>query len=225
MFFYDSTIILIIPVLILAFWAQSKVKGNYQKFSRVPIASGLSGKEIAERILKGNGIDHVEVVKHEGTLSDHYNPSTKRVHLSEGVYHGRSIASASIAAHEVGHALQHAGGYYPIVLRGNLLPVASFGSKAAFPLFILGFLFSAPALMDLGIIFFAAALLFHVVTLPVEYNASGRAVNQLSEAMILNPEEMVGARSMLNSAALTYVASTLMALANLLRLLLIRGRR
>lgn len=224
--FFDPTIILIIPVMILAFWAQSKVKSNFIKYSRIKASSDSTGAEVAERILQENGIYDVRVLPEKGELTDHYNPSTKEVHLSEPIFYGTSIASISIAAHEVGHAIQHAKGYYPVVLRGNLLPLANIGSTLAFPLFIAGLIFSFGPLMDIGIIFFSAALLFHIVTLPVEFNASSRAIQQLQDLnFVSNNQEVSSCKSMLGAAAMTYVASTLMALMQLIRLLILRNSR
>ena len=225
MFFYDPTFVLLIPVLILAFYAQSKVKGEYNKYKKVACSANLSGAEIAEAILHKNGVYDVQVVPVSGTLSDHYDPSKKEIRLSEDIYYGKSVSAVSIAAHETGHALQHAGGYYPLQLRANILPVANIGSTMAFPLFLIGLLLGTPFLMDLGIIFFAGALLFHIITLPVEFNASQRAIKQLSEGIIVYPEELKGAKSVLKAAALTYVASTLMALVQFLRLIILRNAR
>ncbi|MCB5230754.1 MAG: zinc metallopeptidase [Candidatus Cloacimonas sp.] len=225
MFYYDSTMLLIIPVLILAFYAQSKVHGNYKKYSKKQNLANLTGGEIAREILDRKGLTDVNIYPIKGVLTDHYNPAKKTVNLSEDVYYGRSISSSSIAAHEVGHAIQHATKYYPLVLRTGILPIAQLGSSAAFPLFLLGLLFSIPIMMDLGIIFFAGALLFHVVTLPVEYNASRRAMVELNQGILVSQEEISGAKAVLNAAALTYVASTLMALMQLIRLVLIRGSR
>ncbi|MDD2650061.1 MAG: zinc metallopeptidase, partial [Candidatus Cloacimonetes bacterium] len=160
MFFFDNTMILIIPVLILAFWAQSKVRSNFSKYSKIRSVSGLTGAEVAEQILKSNGIFDVQVLPEKGELTDHYNPSTKEVHLSEPIFYGSSVASISVAAHEVGHAIQHARGYYPVVLRSQILPAANLGSTMAFPLFIIGLIFSFSLLMDIGIVLFAAALAF-----------------------------------------------------------------
>lgn len=224
---FDSTILLIIPVLILAFWAQSKVKSNYKKYSQISASCNLTGAEVARAILAQNGINDVDVVPEPGELTDHYHPTTKEVHLSEHIYHGRSIAAMSVAAHEVGHAIQHARGYYPVVLRGNLLPVANLGSTLAFPMFFIGFIFSSFSfLMDLGIIFFSGALLFHLVTLPVEFNASFRAIGELeSGGYVVIPEEKSSCKKMLGAAAMTYVASTLMALMQLIRLIILRNSR
>lgn len=225
MFFYDSTIILLIPVLLLAFYAQSQVKGNYKKFSRVANSSGITGAETARRILDKHGLYDVKVVPVEGELTDHYDPRKKVVSLSENIYYGKSVSSLSIAAHEVGHAIQHATKYAPLSVRASILPVASIGTTAAFPLFIIGFFVASPLLMDLGIIFFSAALLFHVVTLPVEFNASSRAIAELRNGLITTDQEVYGAKKVLNAAALTYIAATLMALVQLLRLVLLRGSR
>lgn len=225
MFFYDPTIILIIPVLILAFYAQSKVKGNFNKYKKLPCSINMTGEQLARNLLERNGVRDVDVKPVKGVLSDHYHPTKKEVRLSEEIYYGKSVSAISIAAHEVGHALQHANGYYPLQLRANILPVANIGSTMAFPMFIIGFLFRTPFLMDIGIILFAAALVFHVVTLPVEFNASKRAIKQLSDGFVIYPEEMKGAKVVLNAAALTYIASTLMALVQLIRLIVLRGSR
>ncbi len=211
--------------MILAFWTQSNVQSVYQKFKRVRHSSGMSGAQTAEYILRRNGINDVSVREVKGTLTDHYNPRTKEVCLSSDIYHGASISSVTIAAHEVGHAMQHANGYVPLSLRASILPFAQLGSGAAIPLFFIGFLFSFPFLMDLGIIFFAGAFLFQVVTLPVEFNASARAVNQLSNGINMQNEETVYSRRVLRAAALTYVASTLVALVHLIRLIILRGGR
>ncbi|MCL2062967.1 MAG: zinc metallopeptidase [Candidatus Cloacimonetes bacterium] len=223
--FFDPTFLLLIPVMILAIWAQTNVKSSYKKYSQVKNSINISGAEAAEQILKKNGIYDVPVHVGKGFLIDHYHPGKKEVVLSEEVYYGTSIASLSIAAHEVGHALQHSRKYYPVVMRGGLLPVANIGSQAAFPLFIIGMLFEATNLMNLGIILFSGALLFHLVTLPVEFNASSRAMVQISDGFIRNEKDLKDCRKMLNAAALTYVASTLVSLMHLIRMILIRGRR
>lgn len=226
MFYWgDSTFMLLIPVLLLAFYAQAKVKGNYSKFSKIKSAVRMKGSEVARLILDRNGLQDVQVLPLKGILTDHYDPRIREVHLSEEVYYGDSVSSVTIAAHECGHALQHAFGYTPLVVRASILPVANLGSWLAFPMFFAGLIFSIAPLMDFGIILFAAALGFHLVTLPVEYNASQRAFEQLNDRIIINPVEMNGAKKVLNAAALTYVAATLMALVNLLRLILIRSSR
>ncbi|MFO7660456.1 MAG: zinc metallopeptidase [Candidatus Cloacimonadaceae bacterium] len=221
----DPTFLLLIPVLILAFYAQSKVKGNYKKYLQMQSSVNLSGSEVARTILDRNGLQSVQVLPVEGVLTDHFDPRSNEVHLAKEVFYGKSVSSITIAAHEVGHALQYATGYAPLKIRASILPVANLGSTLAFPLFIAGLLFSITGLMDIGIVLFAAALLFHLVTLPVEYNASNRAFQQLGDRIIIHPDEMKAARKVLNAAALTYVASTLMALMNLLRLIFLRSSR
>lgn len=224
--FGDYTIILLLPVLALAFYAQHLVKSNYNKFKKYANSSGLSGAEVARTILQKNGLNGVQVEPIQGTLSDHYDPRSRVVHLSEEIYSGRSISAASIAAHEVGHALQHASQYVPLSLRSSIFPVANFGSKAALPLFLAGFIFQTSFLMDTGIWLFGGALLFHLVTLPVELNASHRAIKQLQDgSLVIADDELAGSKKVLRAAALTYVASTLMALVQFLRLIILRGAR
>ncbi len=222
-FFFDSTMILLIPCGILALYAQYKVRNTYKKFSQVAAAAGLSGAETARRILAQNRVHDVAVEEVPGTLSDHYDPRDKVVRLSTDIYHGHHLAGLAVAAHEVGHALQHAGGYFPLHVRHTILPVANLGSTLAFPLFLAGMFFSVPSLMDIGILFFAAAVAFSVITLPVEFNASSRALTLLAEGRFLAPRESRLARKVLNAAALTYVAATAMALMQLIRLLILRG--
>jgi len=223
--FWDPTMLLIIPALILAFYAQNLVSGTYAKFSKIRNSLFMTGREAARKILDHHGLHDVEIVSIQGHLSDHYDPRKKVVGLSVENYSGTSVAALCIAAHEVGHAIQHAKGYHPLVIRNSILPVASFGSGAAFPLFLVGMFLSLPFLMDIGIIFFAAAFLFQLVTLPVEFNASSRAMNNLKEVLAIKNDEIVMGKKVLNAAALTYVASALMALLQLVRLLLIRGNR
>jgi len=224
-FFYDWTFLMLIPALILAGWAQWKVRSAYKTYSRVPTRARTSGGEVAARILSGNSLDGVRVEAVSGTLTDHYDPRTRVVRLSEQNYRGSSVAAVSIAAHEVGHALQHGLGYGPLVLRTAMYPMVSFSSTLAFPLFFIGFLASIPFLVDAGIVLFAVAVLFSVITLPVEFNASRRALVQLEQGGILAPDELDGSRKVLQAAALTYVAATTMAVLQLLRLLILRGSR
>lgn len=223
MFFWDPTMILLLPALILAIYAQTKVKSTYAKYSRIKNFRGMSGYQAAMEILRINGIHDVEVEETEGMLSDHYDPRVKKVRLSSANYRGTSLAAVAVAAHECGHVIQHHTGYFPLQLRHSILPVTNLGSWLAFPLFLLGFFLRTPFLMDLGILFYAAVVAFHVVTLPVEFNASSRALVQLQSHGFLAQEEIDGARKVLNAAALTYVAATAMALMQLIRLLIIRG--
>jgi hypothetical protein len=227
MFFWDYTIFLIIPPLLLALYAQHKVKSTFDTFSRKNAQSRITGAEAARQILDTRGAGSVEIERVSGRLSDHYDPRKKKLRLSEGVYGSRSLAALGVAAHEAGHALQHKSGYVPLHLRNLIYPVASFGSTLAFPLFFIGFIFSSNGpslLMDIGILLFAGAVLFSVLTLPVEFNASRRALTLLKSGNFLNQNELMGARKVLSAAALTYVASTAMAIMQLLRLLILRDR-
>ncbi|MCF6093359.1 zinc metallopeptidase [Microaerobacter geothermalis] len=219
-FFWDPTMIIVLPALALAIYAQFKVRSAYNKYSEVESSSYRTGAEIARAILDSNGLYDVRVEETPGTLTDHYDPRDKTVRLSSGNYYGRSLAAAAIAAHECGHALQDAQDYSFLRFRHSLFPVANIGSMAAFPLFLAGFFFG-PKLMLLGILLFTAALLFQVVTLPVEFNASSRAMSQMVSLGILRNVEERGARKVLNAAALTYVAGALMSALELVRLLLI----
>lgn len=223
-FFFDSTMLLLIPAAVLAIWAQWKVKSTYRKFSAIRTRAGRSGRAVASQILAGNRLGDVPVEAVPGALSDHYDPRTRVVRLSEHNYNSDSIAAVSVAAHEVGHAMQHGNDYGPLNIRHSLFPVANIGSSLAFPLFLGGLIFAWQPLMDIGIALFTIAVLFSVVTLPVEFNASRRAVAQLEQGGFLTADELDGARKMLTAAALTYVAATAMALTQLLRLLILRGR-
>ena len=223
--FYDPTYVLLLPALLLAVYAQIKVTSTFNRYRRERAAAGLSGAQIARRILDSNGLHNIPVEQARGYLTDHYDPQQKVLRLSSEVYNGTSVAALGVAAHEVGHALQHSQNYVPLGIRNNLFPVASFGSQLAFPLFVAGFLFNFDMLMLVGIWFFIAALAFQVVTLPVEFDASRRAVRLLSEGGYLTTYEVPKAKSVLSAAALTYVASTAMALMQLLRLLVLRGSR
>jgi Zn-dependent membrane protease YugP len=226
--FNDPTFLLLIPAMIFAFWAQSRVQGTYHKMSKVPAANGLTGREMAQRIMVQNGVSDVKIEPVGGLLSDHYDPRSKTVRLSGPIYEGRSIASIAVAAHEIGHVLQHAQGYVPLQIRSAVAPVASFGSMLAFPLFFIGFIFGAGQLswlMDLGILFFTGAVLFHAVTLPVEFDASKRALAQLTATGAVAPEEVGRAKQVLDAAALTYIAAAAMAAIHLLRMVLLRNSR
>ncbi len=223
MFFWDPTIVILFPALILAIYAQYKVRNAYQKYSQIYNSRGMTGFQAATELLRMNGIFDVDIEETDGVLSDHYDPRVKKVRLSSSNFRGTSLASLAVAAHEVGHAIQHHHGYFPLQLRHMILPITNFGSWLAFPLFFIGFLFRTPFLMDLGILFYAGVVLFHLVTLPVEFNASNRALLQLQSHGFLDVREVSGARKVLNAAALTYVAATAMAVLQLIRLLLIRG--
>lgn len=223
---FDSTfVVYVLPALIFAFWAQAKVSGAFSRYSAVRNSRNMTGADVARRILDDSGLNDVRVVPTRGRLTDHYDPRDRTLYLSPDVYYQPSIAAVGVAAHEAGHAIQHGVGYAPLALRNGLVPIAQLGSTLAMPLFIAGLLFGAGFLMNLGIIFFGAAVAFQVITLPVEFNASSRAVELLAERGYLVGEELQGARTVLTAAALTYVAATAMALAQLLRLLALSRRR
>ncbi len=225
MFFWDPTFILLIPALILAAWAQGKLSRTYARYSKERSARGITGAQAARRILDSSGLSAVNIERVAGNLTDHYDPRSKVLRLSEGVFGSDSIAAVGIAAHEVGHAIQHKNAYAPLSIRNAFVPVVNFGSFMAWPLFILGFLLRTPLLIQLGILFFSGAVLFQLITLPVEFDASRRALAQISEGGYLTAEEVSGARRVLNAAALTYVAAAAMAILQLLRMILLSRRR
>ncbi len=223
---FDPTMLVLIPAILLTVYAQGKVKSSFAKYLQVPTRRGANGASVARLLLDQNGLQSVPVEPSQGRLSDHYDPRRRVLRLSPEVFRGSSVASVSVAAHEVGHAIQHARGYVPLTIRTLLVPVASFGSSMAW-VFIMGGLFipDLAFLFDLGIYLFGAAVAFQVITLPVELNASRRALRLLDTNGIIVAEEKRGARKVLQAAALTYVAAMAAALAQLVRLLLIRGRR
>ncbi len=227
--FFDPTIILVLPALLFALWAQHKVKSAYSQFSQVGVRSGLTGAKIANLIMRKEGVpDDVEIEPTPGEMTDHYDPTKRVVRLSEGVYGGRSIAALGIAAHEVGHAIQHARSYAWLGLRTYLAPAAQFGSTLAMPLFfgglILGVFAQTPIaflIMKIAIWLFGAAVAFTLITLPVEFDASKRAVHALADGGYLTDDELSGVKQVLNAAALTYVAAAAMAISQLLRFIML----
>ncbi|MFZ7103117.1 MAG: zinc metallopeptidase [Peptococcaceae bacterium] len=221
--FFDPTMILLIPGIILAAYAQGKVQTTFQRYSRVLSRRGITGAQVARFILDGYGLQEVDVEMTGGRLSDHYDPRTRKVRLSNDVYRGSSLASLGVAAHEVGHAIQHDTGYTPLHIRNSIVPVTQIGSTLSFPLLIIGLLMGSFALARLGVLLFAGVVLFQVITLPVEFNASSRALAILDKEGFLSREELAGTKKVLDAAALTYVAAALMAALNLLRLLIISG--
>ena len=223
--FYDATSILVLPALVFAMYAQYKVSSTFKRYLRERSYAGFTGHQVARRILDENGMRDVSVERVGGQLGDHYDPRSKTVRLSNEVYNGTSVAALGVAAHEVGHATQHAKNYGPLALRTSLVPVASIGSQLAIPLFMIGILFSMDVLMLVGIWFFIAALGFQLVTLPVEFNASRRALSYLESGGYLSKAEVPKAKSVLNAAALTYVAAVAVSATQLIRLLLLRGSR
>ncbi|TGE32734.1 zinc metallopeptidase [Desulfosporosinus sp. Sb-LF] len=224
--FWDSTMVLLIPAILLSLFAQYRISSAYKHYSSIRAQSGLTGAQAARAILNGNGLYDVRVEPIGGRLSDHYDPRSRVINLSEDVYHGNSLSSVAVAAHETGHALQHASGYFPMQLRSSFVPVANIGSGAGPILIMIGlFMPSFGWLLQLGILAFTFAVLFQLITLPVEYNASHRALLLLQEGRMLGSDEVRGARSVLNAAALTYVAAALAAVLQLARFILIaRGR-
>lgn len=222
--YYGQMMWILLPAIILTGIAQMMVKSRYNQYLQVYTKSNYKGHVVARAILDKNGLSDVDIEMVGGQLSDHYDPRSKTVRLSNYIYNTSSVAANAVAAHEVGHAIQHAKGYYPLVFRNNLLPVVNFTSRSAVPLFMIGFLFSSfRFLMDIGILFYAVVVLFHLVTLPLEFNASRRAMQELQNMDILHGQEVVGARKMLTAAALTYVASAMVSMAQLIRLIALRG--
>lgn len=225
MFFYDWTYLLIIPGLILGLWAQFKVKNTYAEYSRVPTRLGRNAASVVDDLLRRNGNNKVRIGRVSGELTDHYNPADETLKLSDGVYGSSSIAALGIAAHEAGHAMQKHENYAPLRLRTAIVPAVNICSGLSTPLFFLGLLMSWEPLLTLGIILFAASTVFALVTLPVEFNASNRAVAMLTEGGYVSREEERGVRKVLNAAALTYVAAAVTSLLSLLRLVMIANRR
>ena len=226
MFYMDEYyLILVVPTLILSMIAQIMVKSAFSKYSKIRCSRNITGHDAALLMMKTNSIGDVAVESVAGSLSDHYDPGAKKLRLSEPVYGQASIAAVGVAAHETGHAIQHATGYGPLVLRSTLVPVANIGSSFGPYMAIAGLIFSIPLLIDIGIILFGAAVIFYIVTLPVEFNASARALAILRSDNILTQEELGGVKKVLTAAALTYVASALTAVISLIRLVLLRGRR
>ena len=228
-YYFDPTYILIIIAAIISLIAQWRVNSAFSKYSRVASMSGMTGAQAARMILQSNGINDVSVQRISGKLTDHYNPSTKVLNLSESVYGSTSVAAIGVAAHECGHAIQHARGYFPLSLRTALVPVANIGSQLSWVFIIVGAILSFnQTLITIGIIMFSAAVLFQLVTLPVEFNASARALEQLESNGILYRDEVSQTRKVLSAAALTYVAAAATAILQLLRLIILcggRGRR
>lgn len=222
-FYFDPTYFLLIIGMLLAMGASAKLKTTFARYSNIRSYSGNVGAQTAQRILQSAGIYDVQVVPISGHLTDHYDPAKKQVCLSEPIYNRNSLAAVGVAAHECGHAIQHAQNYAPLNLRSAIVPVANIGSSLSWPIFILGLIFSMRGLLMTGIILFTAAVIFQLVTLPVEYNASSRALKMLENTGILIPDEVSGARKVLSAAALTYVAALAASILQLLRLVILAG--
>ncbi len=217
--------IFVLMAFAFAMYAQRKVMSTYQRYSRISNRRGLTGSETAQALLKQHGVYDVTVEQVAGNLTDHYDPRVKKLRLSPDIYHGTSLAALGIAAHETGHALQHNVGYAPLAIRNAIVPIAQLGSTLALPLFMAGFILSWPSLADIGILFFLAAVVFQIATLPVEFDASSRAIAMLGDGNYLSQQEIGPARAVLQAAALTYVAAAATAIAQLLRLLMLRRSR
>lgn len=225
LYIYYLTGFIMIPVIIFAFICQIKVNSNYKKYSKIRNARNMTGAQAAYELLQMNGVTDVRIKRIAGNLTDHYNPRTKEICLSEGVFNSNSIAAVGIACHEAGHACQHAKGYFPLKIRNMVIPVTRFGSYLGIPLALIGIFINWQPLVYIGIILYAAVALFQLITLPVEFNASKRALQTIKANGFLIGTEYTGAKKVLTAAALTYVAALASALATLLRLLLVAGRR
>ncbi|MDR2923281.1 MAG: zinc metallopeptidase [Treponema sp.] len=226
MYFDYYYLILVVPTIILSLVAQIMVKSTFAKYSKVPCSKRITGQDSAALLLRANNIRDVQIESVQGSLTDHYDPSSKVLRLSQPVYGQNSIAAVGVAAHETGHAIQHARGYGPLALRSTLVPVANIGSMIGPYIAMAGLFLSMPLLLNIGIILFGGAVLFYVITLPVEFNASARAIAILRANNVLTKDELNGVKKVLTAAAMTYVASALTALMSLLRLILLsRSRR
>ena len=226
--FYDPTYILVLIGVVLSLIASARVNSTFNKYSQIRNSRGMTGAQVAEQVLHGAGIYDVRIEHVSGNLTDHYDPRSKVLRLSDSVYSQTSVAAVGVAAHECGHAIQHAKGYGPLKFRNVLVPVANFGAKIAWPLILVGLLInseSAWLIMQAGIIAFSLAVLFQIVTLPVEFNASNRAIRVLADRGIMYGDEIVAAKKVLSAAALTYVAAAASSILQLLRLVLLAGGR
>jgi len=222
---FDYTYLLyVIPPMLLALWAQFKVKSTFAQYSKVASDRGMTGQQAARLILDANGLQNVPVTEVEGELTDHYDPRSNQIRLSQTVYGVASAAAVGVAAHEAGHAVQHAVGYLPIRIRSAIIPITNIGSSLAMPLVLAGILFSFTALANLGILFFSLSVLFQLVTLPVEFNASRRALAALSQSGMVSNTGLAAAKKVLSAAAMTYVAALAVALGNMLRLIALVNR-
>ncbi|MBQ1228884.1 MAG: zinc metallopeptidase [Firmicutes bacterium] len=232
MFWYDATYVILIPAILFTMYAQSKVTSNFSKYSKVRNHRGITGYQAARMMLDANGLRDVQIEQVSGSLTDHYDPRTRVLRLSESVYGVQSVAAVSVACHEVGHAIQHAESYAPLKVRNSIVPVVNFASSLSWPLAILGLIllgngaYIGDAIFNVAVLAMLAVIFFHTITLPAEFNASSRAKVQMEELkIIVDGEEAKGAKQVLSAAAMTYVAALAAAIANLLRILAIRGRR
>ena len=222
---FDWTILLVLPGFIISVIAQIKVSSTFDKYSKMTTARGLSGYGAARRILDANGLSHVKIEQVRGNLTDHYDPRANVIRLSESVYHATSPAAIGVAAHEAGHAIQYAKNYSPISLRAKMIKVTNIGSMLAMPIFFIGLILTYPPLTTIGILLYSLVTIFQLVTLPVEFDASSRAMGSLSSMNILNGDELTASKKVLSAAAMTYVAALLTSVLTLLRLILLSNNR
>ena len=223
MYWYDPTILILIPAIILSLWAQINVSSTFNRFAKVQARSGVTGAQVAQQILRANNVQGVRIEPCRGSMTDHFDPRSNTVRLSETVYGSSSLAALGVAAHEIGHVLQHEENYGPMRIRTALVPVAQFGSYGSWIILIVGLLLSSMSLVKIGIALFVCVVLFQLATLPVEFNASSRALVALEGGGFLAQDEVTGSRKVLRAAAWTYVAAVIMAILQLVRLLLISG--
>ena len=224
MFFDVYYLIFVVPALILAFYAQTKVNTTFNKYSKVYSSRGITAYDVARKILNMNGLNNIKIERVSGNLTDHFDPKANVIRLSDSTYSSTSVGAIGVAAHEVGHAVQYAEGYAPIKIRNTIVPVVQFSSYLAWPLALLGIILGSSGLANFGVLLFSVVVAFQIITLPVELNASSRAIKTLDESFILEGNELVGAKKVLKAAALTYIAAAAVAIGNLLRLLALTGR-
>ncbi len=224
MFFDVYYLIFVVPALILAFYAQTKVNTTFNKYSKVYSSRGITAYDVAKKILNINGLNNISIERVSGNLTDHFDPKANVIRLSDSTYSSTSVGAIGVAAHEVGHAVQYAEGYAPIKIRNTIVPVVQFSSYLAWPLALLGIVLGSSRLANFGVLLFSVVVAFQIITLPVELNASSRAIKTLDESFILEGNELVGAKKVLKAAALTYIAAAAVAIGNLLRLLALTGR-
>lgn len=224
-YYFDSTYVLILIGAVISMIASAKVKSTYAKYGKVMSRSGLTGTDAARTILDNAGLRHIRIERISGDLTDHYSPKEQVLRLSDTTYNSRSIAAIGVAAHECGHAIQHADHYAPLTIRNSIVPVVNIGSTLSWPMILLGLIFGFTGFLKLGIIFFSFSLIFQIITLPVEFNASSRALRILDNSGMLYGEEISGAKKVLSAAAMTYVAAVIASLLSLLRLIILFGGR
>lgn len=225
LFYYDWTILIVLPAMIFAVWAQIRVSSTFNKYSKISTRRGITGADAARRVLDENGLYDVKIEHISGSLTDHYDPKANVIRLSDSVYSSSSAAAVGVACHEAGHAVQHAKGYFPIKVRSAVIPMTRFGSALSIPLFIIGLMFATDALMLAGILLYAVVAFFQFITLPVEFNASSRAMKAIKSSHMLAPDEYTASKKVLRAAAMTYVAALATSLLTLLRLIVLAGGR